>query len=68
MDDSKRRSLLETIAVFEQQREAVSATGNDFVVFLIDLVIMELRVQTGRISESELAELSTVLRDKLAVR
>lgn len=68
MDDSERSSLLQTIAVFEQQRAAVSATGSDFAVFLIDLVIMELRVQTGRISESELAELSTVLRDKLAVQ
>lgn len=68
MDESKRGSLLEAISVFEQQRAAVSATGNDFAVFLIDLVIMELRVQTGRISENELAELSTVLRDNLAVR
>lgn len=68
MDNSERSSLLETIAVFEQQRATVSVTGNDFAVFLIDLVIMELRVQTGRISESELAELSTVLRDNLAMR
>lgn len=68
MDDSKPGALLEAIAVFEQQRTAVNATGNDFAVFLIDLVIMELRVQTGRISESELAELSTVLRGNLAAR
>lgn len=68
MDDSERSALLQTITVFEQQRATVSATGSDFAVFLIDLVIMELRVQTGRISESELAELSTVLRDKLAVQ
>lgn len=68
MDDSTRRTLLEAISAFEQRRAAIGATGNEFAVFLIDLVIMELRVQTGHISENELAELSTVLRDNLAVR
>ena len=68
MDDRTRRTLLETISAFEQQRATIVATGNEFAVFLIDLVIMELRVQTGHISENELAELSTVLRDNLAVR
>lgn len=68
MDDSTRRTLLGAISTFEQQRAVVIATGNEFAGFLIDLVIMELRVQTGHISENELAELSTVLRDNLAVR
>lgn len=68
MDDSTRHTLLQAISAFEQQRATIVSTGNEFAVFLIDLVIMELRVQTGHISENELAELSTVLRDNLAVR
>jgi len=68
MDDGTRASLLDVVSVFERQRAIVASSNNDFAVFLIDLAIMELRVQAGSISELELAEISAVLRDKLATK
>ena len=58
MDEAQLRRLRDVIAVLAEQRGIVKAAGAAFAGHLLDLAIMQLRLNVNDISEEELSGLS----------
>ncbi|MGX1423525.1 hypothetical protein AB7M59_003960 [Bradyrhizobium elkanii] len=58
MDQVQVRSLRDVIAVLIEQRSIVRAAGASFAAHLLDLAIMQLRLNVNDISAEELSGLS----------
>ena len=58
MDQVQVRSLRDVIAVLVEQRSIVTAAGATFAAHLLDLAIMQLRLNVNDISAEELSGLS----------
>jgi len=58
MDQVQVRSLREVIAVLIEQRSIVAAAGAGFAAHLLDLAIMQLRLNVNDITAEELTGLS----------
>lgn len=58
MDQVQVRSLRDVIAVLIEQRSIVRAAGAGFAAHLLDLAIMQLRLNVNDISAEELSGLS----------
>jgi hypothetical protein len=65
MDEVHARSLRDVIAVLAQQRGIVTAAGATFAAHLLDLAIMQLRLNVNEISEEELTGLSDFIGAEL---
>lgn len=58
MDQAQVRNLRDVIAVLIEQRSIVTAAGASFAAHLLDLAIMQLRLNVNDISAEELSGLS----------
>lgn len=58
MDQVQVRSLRDVIAVLIEQRSIVAAAGAGFAAHLLDLAIMQLRLNVNDITAEELTGLS----------
>ena len=58
MDQVQLRSLRDVIAVLIEQRSIVTAAGAGFAAHLLDLAIMQLRLNVNDITAEELTRLS----------
>lgn len=58
MDQVQVRSLRDVIAVLIEQRSIVAAAGASFAAHLLDLAIMQLRLNVNDITAEELTGLS----------
>jgi len=61
MDQVQVRSLRDVIAVLLEQRSIVAAAGATFAAHLLDLAIMQLRLNVNDISAEELSGLSDLV-------
>ena len=66
MDQVQVRSLRDVIAVLIEQRSIVMASGASFAAHLLDLAIMQLRLNVNDISAEELSGLSDFVGAELA--
>jgi hypothetical protein len=66
MDQVQLRSLRDVIAVLIEQRNIVLAAGATFAAHLLDLAIMQLRLNVNDISPEELSGLSDLVGAELS--
>ncbi|WP_407148712.1 hypothetical protein [Bradyrhizobium sp. ORS 86] len=66
MNEAHARRLRDVIAVLTQQRGIAMAAGATFAAHLLDLAIMQIRLNVNDISEEELSGLSDFIGAELA--
>ena len=65
MDQKSESEVARAVAILAEQREALQATSATFAVYLLDLVLLELRRQLHRISDAELEQFVSTMQEQL---